>query len=160
MESSPTPQPTHAAAIDPEEKGSGDGTFDVLFVGTGVSIGVPNLGHVLEYASAPPESSRDGPNEDGSLAGYDGKPRRCEVGAYVRGVVWLGGWIDRSIDRSMGSVVGWFDRSDGATACRLTDGILRSTDRSNGFVAGLHARAPGPDFEGSVRGLRAIDTFV
>lgn len=43
-----------------QQHGAGDGTFDVLFVGTGVSIGVPNLGHVLEYESAPPESARDG----------------------------------------------------------------------------------------------------
>lgn len=39
--------PTPIAAEAPPER-EGDGTFDVLFVGTGVSIGVPNLSHVLE----------------------------------------------------------------------------------------------------------------
>lgn len=40
------PPATITAEAPPEREG--DGTFDVLFVGTGVSIGVPNLGHVLE----------------------------------------------------------------------------------------------------------------
>ena len=61
------------------------------------------------YEFAPPESARDGPNEDGSLAGYDGKPRRCEV----RGLMgaWegclMGGWF------GSGGLEGWWFGMDG-----------------------------------------------
>ena len=56
MDSAASPSAAPAAATIPPAaimaeappEREGDGTFDVLFVGTGVSIGVPNLGHVLE----------------------------------------------------------------------------------------------------------------